>query len=187
MRGSRIRQAVLIGVMAVAGCNSNKPFIALGPRPATVEAPPTTQPVATSELGTVSHVPGVAPKPKPFIAVPKPIQMAGAKPSTLLLEHASPDSPVPLSDYAKQPVYDVSDFHLSEKLSANQLKREMGQPAQLADLEDPWFVYRITGNRELWLHFSGLSHERLDAADLIRGAEDGYVRTRLFSTADDVK
>jgi hypothetical protein len=184
MRGSRIRQVVLVGAFAVAGCNSNKPFIKMGPT--TAEAPPPNPNVATADLGTVSHVPGLEKKPKPFIAVPEQLHVAEARPSTLLIEHASPDSPVPLSDYAKQPVYSVSDFHLSEKLTANQLKREKGQPAQLADLEDPWFVYRIAGNQELWLHFAGLSHERLDAADLVRGAEDGYVRTRLFA-ADDAK
>jgi hypothetical protein len=154
--------------------------------PAAAEPSPTTAPVATSELGTVSNVPGLAPKPKPFIAIPKSLQVTGGKPSTLLLEHASPDSPVSLSDFAKQPTHLVAEFHLRSELSAEEVTRLMGPPAQLADTGDPWLVYRLHGEQEIWLHFTGPLQNRLDAADVIRGAEDGYVRTRVFS-ADDAK
>jgi hypothetical protein len=144
--------------------------------------PPTTQPsVATGELGSASSVPGVNPKPKPFIALPKVFVTAvAAKPSTLLLEHASPDSPVPLSDFAKQPLHTLDSFHLHKGMTADQVQQKFGLPAQLADTEDPWLVYRLTGFRELWLHFGG-ADQMLDAADVIRSAEDGYVRDRVFS------
>jgi hypothetical protein len=175
----------LAGAMSITGCaHSNKPFIALGQNPTTAPEPAAPPEVATSDLGTITNVPGLAPKPKPFIAVPKPIQTAAARPSTLLLEHASPDSPVPLSEYAKQPVYSVGEFHLNADLSAELVQKRMGAPAQLADSEDPWFVYRLHHDQEIWLHFSGSFHDHLDAADVIRGAEDGYVRTRVFSSAD---
>ena len=186
---SSIRLAAVVCAIAMAGCNSSKPFISLGTRATTapvVAETPTTQPVATSELGTVSNIPGLAPKPKPFIAIPKPLQIAGGRPSTLLLEHASPDSPVPLSDYAKQPEHSIGEFHLRTELSAQTVQRWLGPPAQLADNEDPWLVYRLRGNQEIWLHFTGPLQDQLDAADVIRGAEDGYVRTRVFS-ADDAK
>ena len=143
--------------------------------------PPTTAPVATSELGDGSLVVGLAPPAKPFFVLPKPIRFGtAAKPSTLLLEHASPDSPVPLSEYAKQPVYGVDDFHLAANLSASTVQALMGPPAQLADAEDPWLVYRLGNDREIWLHFSGRLQDTLDAADVIHGAEDGYVRDRVF-------
>jgi hypothetical protein len=209
MKANDISWIALAGAMTVTGCaHSSKPFIALGQHPvssttsvamtessttmpATIPATasvaePVVPPgeVATSDLGTINKVPGLAPKPKPFIAVPKAIQVAAARPSTLLLEHASPDSPVPLSEYARQPVYSVSEFHLNANLSAELVQKRMGSPAQLADCEDPWFVYRLHDDQEIWLHFSGPFHDHLDAADVIRGAEDGYVRTRVFS-ADD--
>jgi len=158
------------------------------PMPAAMPAPiPAAQPVASRDVGTVPPVPGLAPKPKPFIAIPKAIQIPPDRPSTLLLEHASPDSPVALSEYAKQPVHSVADFHLRKGLTAAEVQQKMGQPAQLADTEDPWLVYRLTGRRELWLHFSegtdanGVVSLILDAADVVRGAEDGYVRDRIFS------
>ncbi len=141
-------------------------------------------PVATSDLGKVGKVPGLAPKPKPFIAGPPGIVAAGARPSTLLLEHASADSPVPITEYAKQPVYSVSNFHLRSDLSASEVERKLGPPAQIADNDDPWLVYRISSDREIWLHFTGPLQDHLDAADVIRGAEDGYVRTRVFSAED---
>jgi hypothetical protein len=143
-------------------------------------------PVATSKLGAVGKVPGVTPKSKPFIALPTLPAAYGVHPSTLLLEHADPDSPVPLTDYAKQPEHSLSAFHLRAKLSAAELEQKLGPPAQLADNDDPWLVYRLDFKRELWLHFTGPAMEQLDAADVVRGAEDGYVRDRVFS-ADDAK
>lgn len=157
--------------------------------PATVQPSPLAQaspppapggPVATSALGTVRKVPDVTPKPKPFIALPKPAPVFAARPSTLLLEHAVADSPVPLSEFANQPVHSVGDFHLRAELSAAEVQRALGPPAQLADNDDPWFVYRLNFGRELWLHFTGPLLDHLDAADVIRGAEDGYVRDRVF-------
>jgi hypothetical protein len=177
----RIRSFSVVMLMAVAGCHSSKPFIALGPPAATNAADSN---VSTSKLGTVSSVPGVLPPPKPFIAIARPAQASAAKPSTLLLEHASPDSPVPLSEYGKQPVYSLRVFNLRRDLTAKDLQRIMGPPVQIADCGDPWLVYRLSGNRELWMHFVGPSPEVLDAADVVGGAEDGYTRERVFS-ADD--
>jgi hypothetical protein len=144
---------------------------------------PTTEPVATSDLGTSANLPGLKPKPKPFIALPRGLDQANTKPSTLLLEHASPDSPVPLSDFTRQPLHDLAAFHLGKGLTSAAVQAHMGLPAQLADTEDPWWVYRLTGYRELWLHFSNgpAGAAVLDAADVIRSAEDGYVRDRVFS------
>jgi hypothetical protein len=184
---SQIRFSVCGGVLLLVGCASNKPFIAIGSQPSPepeVVVMPTTQPVATSDIGQVAPPVGLAPKAKPFIAVPEPLQLGAAKPSTLLLEHASPDSPVPLSQYASQPVYSVESFHLHSGLSAEAVERRMGPPAQLADAGDPWLVYRIAGSQEIWLHFTGPLQDQLDAADVIRAAEDGYVRTRVFSAED---
>jgi hypothetical protein len=151
---------------------------------ATMPAPvaPTTAPVATEDLGDVGPIPGLLKKPKPFIALPKlPAQVtAGAQPSTLLLEHATSDSPVPLSEYARQPVHSTEDFHLRSDLSAAEVKRRLGPPAQLAVNDDPWLVYRLSLNRELWLHFSSPDQDHLLAADIIRSAEDGYVREPVF-------
>jgi hypothetical protein len=143
-------------------------------------SPPATEPVATADLGQVSRIPGLAKKPKPFIKVPNSVKIPGAAPSTLLLEHASDDSPIPLSEYANQPVYRIADFHLRSDLSAADLEKRLGPPAQWADNEDPWFVYRIVLHQELWLHFASPDHARLLAADLVRHDEDGYVRTRVF-------
>jgi hypothetical protein len=182
---SRIRNSAVVLLIAMAGCtSSSKPFIAFSQPARQPVVEPTTEPVATSALGTVNSLPGLAPKPKPFIAIPRQVQAAAAKPSTLLLEHASPDSPVPLSEYGNQPAYDVSAFNLRQAPSASDVQRIMGLPAQIADCGDPWLVYRLNGDRELWLHFSGPTHAHLDAADVIAGAEDGYTRDRVFS-ADD--
>jgi len=179
MRLSRIEMVMLSALAAgLTGC------IPLHRHPATqpaTEPMATTQPVATEDVGTATKIPGLAPKPKPFIALPGKIQAAMARPSTLLLEHASPDSPVPLSEYAKQPTHRLSAFHLHKGLTEVEVQQLMGLPAQLADTEDPWFVYRLNGDQELWLHFSGATEPVLDAADVVRGAEDGYIRDRVFS------
>ena len=186
MRWSGFRNSAAVIAIALGGCNTSKPFVAIGPVPAPSATPiaDSATPVATSALGTVASVPGVTPKPKPFVAVPKPEPLLAVHPSTLLLEHAVPDSPVPLTDYAKQPVHWLHDFDLRRGMSAAEVQKNFGLPAQLADNEDPWLVYRLTYRRELWLHFTGLAQDRLDAADVVRPAEDGYVRDRVFS-ADD--
>jgi hypothetical protein len=181
MQNSRIVCGLtLLGLLA-GGCSSSKPFIAVGntAAPPSAAATPVPQPVATEDLGTVDHVPGVNPKPRPFIAAPN-VPMIAARPSTLLLEHADSDSPVPLSEFAKQPVYHLAEFKLSADLSAEDLQKRLGPPAQLVDNDDPWLVYRLWFNRELWLHFTGPDKDHLEAADMVRGAEDGYVRERVF-------
>ena len=165
--------------VAVVAVPKPKPFIALPNIFSSNEqqAPP----VATADLGNGNPGPGLVPKPKPFIAVPRELKPQGGRPSTLLLEHASPDSPVPLSEYPNQPAYTVPVFDLHATLTQKDLETRLGKPAQIADTSDPWLVYRLVGDRELWLHFSGEDHDHLDAADVIRGAEDGYVRDRVFS------
>ena len=144
---------------------------------------PTSQPVAsdTTNAAEAAPIPGLAPKPKPFIALPGKLLNPSGSPSTLLLEHASPDSPIPLSEYAKQPDHSLAAFHLRRGLSPDELTQKMGPPVQVADSDDPWLVYRLVGNRELWLHFSDRPDSLLDAADVVRGAEDGYARDRIFS------
>jgi hypothetical protein len=187
----RLRSFALSAVMMAisVGCNSSKPFIAIGPTQPASAAPvasPATEPVATSDLGKVTAT-GATPKPKPFIALPRVItQLPAGSPSTLLREHAVAESPVPLSEYGNQPIHTISDFNLRSNLSVTEVEKKLGEPAQLADNEDPWLVYRLSFNRELWLHFTGPLMDHLDAADVIRGAEDGYTRDRVFS-ADDVK
>ncbi len=148
--------------------------------PATDPVMPTTAPVATQDLGTVDTVPGLARKPKPFIALPKRVKLGAVQPSTLLAQHASVDSPIPLSEYPDQPVHAIADFHLRAELSADELKRRFGDPAQIAGNDDPWYVYRLGENGELWLYFAGSDKSRLVAADVIRGVEDGYSRQRVF-------
>jgi hypothetical protein len=140
---------------------------------------PAAVPVATADLGNTPPVPGLFPK-KPFIKTIPHFSDAG-NPSTLLLEHASPDSPVPLSAFADQTVRSLSDFHLNGAMTADEVQKKFGPPAALADVEDPWFVYRLTNTRELWLHFSPALHGRLVSADVVRGAESGYVRTHVFN------
>jgi len=185
MRWIGIRNSAVLFAIALTGCSSGKPFISIGQSQAPMaDTAPATQPVATSDLGTVASVAGVKPKPKPFVAIPKPQPILPAQPSTLLLEHAVPESPVPLSDYAKQPLHWLHDFHLTTSLSAAQAEKEFGPPAQLADNEEYWYVYRLTFRRELWLHFIGPNRDYLAAADVVRPAEDGYVRDRVFDAED---
>jgi hypothetical protein len=139
----------------------------------------TTMPVATADLGNAPPIKGLFPK-KPFIKTDPHFGDRG-NPSTLLLEHASPDSPVPLSAFSDQPVRKLPDFHLNSGMTADEVQKKFGPPAALADVEDPWFVYRLTNTRELWLHFEPALHGKLVAADVIRGAESGYVRTHVFT------
>ena len=147
------------------------------PVPASTEPSPT---VATGELGQPQPLPGLTPPPKPFIAMgrhaPPP---PSAQPSPLLLEHAAPDAPVPLSVYGSQPTHAVADFNLGPDLTGVSLQARFGPPAGVAGIEDPWLVYRLTHDRELWLHFAGGDGPLL-AADLVRAAENGYVRDRLY-------
>jgi hypothetical protein len=185
------RSALALALLPLVGCIKHHPRkstpATLPAIPATMPAPPTTAPVgptttpvATEDLGTVGAIPGLAKKPKPFIALPKVVRSAAARPSTLLLEHASPDSPVPLSEYGRQPTFSTADFHLRSDLTAADVERRLGPPAQIADNDDPWLVYRLKGNREIWLHFAGSDPDHLLAADVIRGVEDGYAREQVF-------
>jgi hypothetical protein len=146
--------------------------------PASTE--PTTMAVATSDLGAVTApTPGLHPK-KPFVKLPQHFSDQG-NPSTLLVEHASMDSPVPMSEFGDQPVRNLKDFKLHAGMTADEVKQTFGLPAQIADEEDAWLVYRLTNTRELWLRFDPPEHGRLVAGDVVRGAESGYVRTHVFT------
>ena len=59
------------------------------------------------------------------------------------------------------------------------MQQRFGLPAALADAEDPWFVYRLVDDRELWLHFTAAG-DRLRSADVVHGVEDGYERATAF-------
>jgi hypothetical protein len=152
--------------MGVMGCSHTEP-------PASVSAAPTTQ-----------EVPGVV-ATKPFIAWPQLFtprgSSTGGTPSILLQLHARSDSPVALAEYGKQKVYPLAAFELRSDLSADEVQRRLGPPAQLANYSDEWFVYRLTHGKELWLHFSKPDQSRLTAADIVRPQEDGYTRDRVFS------
>ena len=145
-----------------------------------VAARPTPFPstLATADRGREQPLPGLTPPPKPFIAVgqnaPSP---PPAQPSPLLVEHASPDAS--LSAYGRQPTHAVDDFQLGSTLTGVALQRRLGPPAGVAGVEDRWLVYRLTGDRELWLNFAGGDGPLL-AADVIHGAENGYVRDRVY-------
>jgi hypothetical protein len=171
----------------VAGCHvHHKGTTSNSGTPAPVSpAEPSSQPT-TSPTRMATPAPAnpansdVNPPKKPFIAVSNPFAWPAA-PSVLLQQHARRDSPVPLSQYPKQPTHDLSEFHLSNTLSADDLQRRLGPPAQLADYDDVWFVYRLHDNRELWLHFAQPNNTRLLYADVIWHVEDGYSRDRVFA------
>jgi hypothetical protein len=91
---------------------------------------------------------------------------------------------VALSEYAKQKAYPLAAFPLRASLSADELQRRLGPPAQLADYSDMWFVYRLTHGKEIWLHFSQPDNLRLTAADIVHPQEDGYTRDRIFSAEE---
>ena len=171
------RPAALIATLTVlAGCGS-----ALDQdRPTPLRQPASRPNVATGDLGRVERLPGLAPPPKPFIA-PARFDPAGgpAHPSILLQEQAGPDQPVSLSTYARQPTHDVDDFDISPTLTGAAVRGRFGPPAGMAGIDDPWAVYRLTGGRELWLHFAD-GDGTLLAADVVRGREDGYSRDRLY-------
>jgi hypothetical protein len=118
---------------------------------------------------------------KPFIKWPT-IDAFEAQPSTMLVQHARSDSPIPLSQYSSQPTHSLSEFALSHKLSGVQVQQRFGPPAQLADESDEWVVYRLTLHRELWLHFSLTDGDRLTTAEVIAPVEDGYSRQIVFPT-----
>ena len=168
MRNEMKRIIAIVGVaMGLIGCQHAQP-----------------QPAIDEQSGT-PEVPGVV-VTKPFIAWPHPFAASESRPSLLLQLHARTDSPVPLSEFGKQKVYPLWAFALRGNLSADELQKRLGPPAQLADYSDPWFVYRLTYGKELWLHFSQPDNQRLLAADIVRGQEDGYTRDRIFS-ADETR
>jgi hypothetical protein len=177
--------SLLLVLPLAGGCaealDQNRPLASRRP---VAPPPPTTGPtVATADLGQPQPLPGLTPPPKPFVdrrqfAAPSPFSDA---PSTLLLLHESPTATVSLSEYARQPQHSVDAFHLSANLTGTALRQRFGPPAGVAGIEDPWVVYRLTFGREMWLHFADGDGPLL-AADLVRGAEVGYVRQRLFPT-----
>jgi hypothetical protein len=175
---SQIKQAMMTLTAAVilVGCHKSHPASATQSTLAT----PTTQPVATADPNA-----GVVVK-KPFIAKPQWLSFATkpATPSVLLQQHARTDSPIPLSQYSKQATHSLAAFDLRADLSATEVEKRVGMPAQLADYSDPWFVYRLAHGRELWLHFSQPDNARLLAADEIIPVEDGFTRKRVFSIDD---
>ena len=177
---SRVRATLAAAVVgSLAGCGA----MLDQDRGRRVTAPPAGPPatdVATGDLGYPEPLPGLTPPPKPFIATgrnrPPPPE---AQPSALLLEHAAPDAPLPLSAYGSQPAHAVADFRLGPGLTGVTLQSRLGPPAGVAGIDDPWLVYRLTDDREMWLHFAG-GDGPLMAADLVRGAENGYVRDRVY-------
>ena len=161
-----MKRIVSIAVLAIGliGCKSSEPQ------------------AKVDEQTGAPYVPGVV-VTKPFIAWPHPFSAPGgtAEPSLLLQLHARTDSPVPISEYGKQKAYPLSAFALGPNLSADELQRRLGPPAQLADYSDPWFVYRLTYGKELWLHFSQPDNQRLIAADIVHGQEGRlHPRSNLF-------
>ena len=106
--------------VTVAPVSNGPTVVAVLPlTPTRPAAQPSTRPVevATADLNDpYKPVPGLARKPKPFIALPQLFpssKVPSGKPSTELLTHLSPDSPVSITDYAKQPVYKLDQFRLS--------------------------------------------------------------------------
>jgi hypothetical protein len=187
---SQIKQATLIlaGCAIVAGCHKSHPSAATQPL---TTAKPAAQPVVAT---TAEPKPAPPPAPvdpnagvvvhKPFIALPNNPFSHPAQPTVLLVQHARSDSPIPLSQYSRQQVHSLDSFDLHAGLSADELQKRFGLPAQLADYSNPWFVYRLTGGRELWLNFSQPDNSQLVAADEIIPVEDGYTRKRVFSIDD---
>jgi hypothetical protein len=169
MKRETIKTILILAALSLIGCHRAQPE----PQPSAAQQP--APPLVT---GVVVQ--------KPFFAVPHPFAAPGAQPSILLQLHARTDSPVPLLEYDKQKVYSLSAFDLRSSLSADELQRRLGPPAQLADYSDPWFVYRLNYGKELWLHFSQPDNLRLLAADIVRPQEDGYIRDRIFS-ADETR
>ena len=176
---SRLACEALLLLSAAAlltGCRKSQPA-------PTTQQITTAQPtVATATTKPVDPNAGVVVK-KPFIAWRHPFAKV-AQPSVLLQQHARSDSPIPLSEYANQGVHTLASFNLRADLSAAELQLKLGLPAQLADYSDPWFVYRLTGGKELWLHFSQPDNAKLTTADEIFPVEDGYTRKRVFSIDD---
>ncbi len=170
--------AVAVGAAVAGGCHDM--LDQDRPEPAPPHRPATTSPVATGERDQPQPLPGMTPPPKPFVDVDRHLPPpAAAAPSPLLLEHAAPDAPLPLSVYGSQPTHPVTDFDLGPTLTGTNLQKRLGPPAGVAGVEDRWLVYRLTGNRELWLSFAN-GDGPLVAADVISGAENGYVRDRLY-------
>jgi hypothetical protein len=176
---SQIKQAMMTLTAAVilVGCHKSHPA---STTQSTLTAAPSTQPVAAADPNA-----GVVVK-KPFIAKPKWLTFATkpATPSVLLQQHARTDSPIPLSEYSNQATHTLASFDLRANLSAAELEKRIGLPAQLADYSSPWLVYRLAHGRELWLHFSQPDQTRLLAADEIIPVEDGFTRKSVFSIDD---
>jgi len=189
------RIALITAAIIAGGCvNQHKAGSA------TTKPAPTTQSAESSEPVTVASAsPKPAPpppvQPTPTVAAAKPVDtlhdvvptkpffsgmdFPDAKPSILLQQHARTDSPVPLSRYAKQPTHKLEDFGLSKSLTAAALEKKLGPPAQIADYAEPWVVYRMPGQKELWLHFAADDSGLLEA-DVVSPWEDGYRRERAF-------
>jgi hypothetical protein len=171
---SQIKQAMitLAAAILLVGCHKTHPTSSTQ----SSMAAPTTQAVAADDPNA-----GVVAK-KPFIATSHWLGVgAPAAPSVLLQQHARSDSPIPLSQYSNQPTHSLGSFDLRANLSAAELEKRIGLPAQLADYSSPWLVYRLAHGRELWLHFSQPDQTRLLAADEIIPVEDGYTRKSVFS------
>ncbi len=162
--------------LAAGGCAAALDQNRARPQPAAAAATA----AATDPGPSGEPIPGLAPPPKPFVDTARfTSSPLSGKPSVALLEHASPEPPVPLSEYGRQPVWSVEDFPLGPGLTGAAVRQRFGPPAGVAGVDDPWAVYRLTDDRELWLHFSG-GDGPLTAADLVHGAENGYVRDRLY-------
>jgi hypothetical protein len=202
---------VAVAALAVAGCHvrqSNSNSGTTSPQPSSTTMPATqAAPSAVADSSTPETAPpppqvvdsskptpptppsassadtlkNVVPPKKPFVATGGWFKTKPDEPSVLLQQHARSDSPVPLSLYDRQPMYALEQFNLRQTLSADEVQKRLGPPAQLADYSDPWLVYRLSNGRELWLHFAQPAGTRLLYADVISHAEDGYIRRRIFS------
>ena len=174
---TRTMAGLTLGLLWAAGCAS-----ALDQdRPVHRPAEPTSRPaVATGQRGVEQPLPGLDAPPKPFVDLERfKSTPTSVPPSGLLMAHASPDAPVPLSAYGEQPVHQLEEFQLGPTLTGAAVRRQFGPPAGLAGIVDSWAVYRLPRGRELWLHFLDGDGPLL-AADRVRGRENGYSRERLY-------
>jgi len=174
---------ILAGCALLTGCHKSHPSSTTQPLTAAKQATTAPTAVAAAHPAAPANPNAGVVVQKPFIAISSRFART-AQPSVLLQQHARSDSPIPLSQYAKQEVHSLSAFDLRADLSADELQKRLGLPAQLADYSDPWFVYRLSRGRELWLHFSQPDNAHLLAADVIIPVEDGYTRERVFSIDD---
>jgi hypothetical protein len=154
---------------------TSAPVTTAAPSPQVVDSSRPTPPPASDTLKDV------LPPKKPFIAAGQWFKSGPDQPTVLLKQFARNDSPVPLSLYDRQPIYAIQDFNLRLTLSASEVRQRLGPPAQLADYDQMWLVYRLSNGRELWLRFTDPEPTRLLYADVVSQAEDGYIRRRIFS------